>query len=331
MPLGLRWNLNKIAMPNAQSTAAINRQALLKLYRQGLSQGIDLDKINQKVEKLSLRTEVTAEIEKKDSQARVSQIGKQLPLPIRIGAFLLPLAFIGVGVFLLSNALAPISSYYLNTLPQLAMFDLKTPIPRDKLLDVTPAVIAATTQDYPSPSADSSPSTEPIIIDTKLDYTNLANWFDQDSQQQLAANQSDTIYSLEIPKLGINQAEVKIGGTNLDESLIQYPGTADPGRPGSPVIFGHSVLRQFYNPSVKNPNRYNSIFSTIMTLQTGDEIHLTRDGVKYTYVVEKKTEVKPEDVYILSQNYDSRKLKLVTCVPEGTYLRRGVVQATLVE
>jgi len=43
-----------------------------------------------------------------------------------------------------------------------------------------------------------------------------------------------------------------------------------------------------------------------------------------------KTDVKPEDTYILAQQYDNRKLKLVTCVPEGTYLRRGVITAELV-
>jgi sortase (surface protein transpeptidase) len=39
--------------------------------------------------------------------------------------------------------------------------------------------------------------------------------------------------------------------------------------------------------------------------------------------------VKPEDVFILEQNYEEKTLKLVTCVPEGTYLRRGVITATL--
>jgi LPXTG-site transpeptidase (sortase) family protein len=318
-------------MPNSKKLPPANKQALLKLYRQGLAKGVNLDKINQKVSKMMARDEVSSKIEDHDSQDRVFQLKKQLPWLVRTGAFLLPVGFISIGVMLLFSAIAPISSYYLNTLPQLAIFELKTPIPRDKLLDITPAVIAST-QEEPTPDPTSpSPDTGPVIINTKLDYTNLANWFDEDSVQELADNQSETLYTLEIPKLNISEAEVKIGGTNLDESLIQYPGTADPGRPGSPVIFGHSVLRQFYNPSIKNPRRYNSIFSTIMTLQNGDEIYLTKDGVKYTYKVEKKTEVKPEDVYILGQNYDNRKLKLVTCVPEGTYLRRGVVQATLVE
>ena len=173
------------------------------------------------------------------------------------------------------------------------------------------------------------------MIDEELNYTKLNTWF-TGSLPELAAGQAqrpDIVkeFTLDIPSLDIYNAEVKIGGTDLNSSLISYEGTALPGNPGAPVIFGHSVLRQFYNPSEKNPRRYNSIFSTIMTMKNGDEIFVTYDGVKYRYIVQEKAEVQPEDVYILTQQYDARQLKLVTCTPEGTYLRRGVVTAQLVQ
>ncbi len=47
--------------------------------------------------------------------------------------------------------------------------------------------------------------------------------------------------------------------------------------------------------------------------------------------MQSNTEVQPTDTFILAQRYDVRQLKLVTCVPEGTVLRRGVVIATLVK
>jgi LPXTG-site transpeptidase (sortase) family protein len=224
----------------------------------------------------------------------------------------------------------PISESYIRSATQLSMFDLKTPIPRESVLDITPAVIAqANTYDDESDLFEEDFG--PVIINTQLDYTNLANWFSQEKVNELNENKSDNSFSLEIPKLDVLNATVNIGGTDLDKSLIQYPGTAEPGNPGAPVIFGHSVLRQFYNPFEKNPRRYMSIFSKIMTLKTNDLIHIEKDGVKFTYKVTTKTEVQPEDVAILLQNYDSQKLKLVTCVPEGTYLRRGIVTAELVK
>jgi LPXTG-site transpeptidase (sortase) family protein len=171
-----------------------------------------------------------------------------------------------------------------------------------------------------------------IVDSLDLDYTNLANWFANGQMPEFATkNVPIQEYILDIPKLEVHNAKVKVGGTELSKSLIAYPGTALPGQHGAPVIFGHSVLRRFYNPSEKNPRRYMSIFSKIMTLKPGDVIYITADGVKYTYLVKDKKEVKPEDVYILTQKYDNKKLKLVTCTPEGTTLRRGVVEAELAE
>jgi sortase A len=158
----------------------------------------------------------------------------------------------------------------------------------------------------------------------QLDYTKPENWF-PDAGYPSQNISKITSYSISIPKIRIDSMTVTIGGTDLSKSLIQYPGTASPGELGAPVIFGHSILRQFYNP--KN---YMSIFSTIMTLTPGDEINIRYDGVAYNYRVIDKIEVKPEDVQILEQKYNGRYLKLVTCVPEGTYLRRGVVIAELI-
>ena len=163
-----------------------------------------------------------------------------------------------------------------------------------------------------------------------VDYTNARNWFPQADFTNSALYGVDS-YSISIPSLKINNAKVIIGGDNLEEGLIHYPGTAVPGQPGSPVVFGHSILRQFYAPEESNPDRYVSIFSTIMTLKDGEEIVVDYDGIVYTYKVKDKVVVKPEDVFILQQQLNSRDLKLVTCFPEGTYLERGIVIAELVD
>ena len=134
---------------------------------------------------------------------------------------------------------------------------------------------------------------------------------------------------ISIPALNIEKAVVKICGLSLEKNLIQYPGTANPGELGSPIIFGHSVSPLFYNPSLTNPRRYTSIFTKIMNLKKDDKIIVEYDGITYTYRVTNKIEVKPDDTYILEQRYDARELKLVTCTPPGTLLRRGIVFAQL--
>jgi LPXTG-site transpeptidase (sortase) family protein len=316
---------------NRNKKPPIDKEALVQLYREAVAGGEGIEKIKSRVEKLTLRSKVTAKKEKVDEVKREKKLRDSLPKAIRTIAFALPMLFIGIGLFLISSAVMPISDYYLNTLPTLNIFDMKTPIPRESVLDITPAVIAQTSTFDELEKELAEDSFGPVIIDTKLDYTNLANWFDEDEVYDLETGESEDGFILEIPKLDVLSANVKIGGTNLDKNLIQYPGTADPGKPGAPVIFGHSVLRQFYNPYERNPRRYVSIFSKIMTLKNGEDVFIEKNGVKYHYKVSAKTEVKPEDVYILTQNYDAKTIKLVTCVPEGTYLRRGVVTATLVE
>ena len=245
-----------------------------------------------------------------------------------MGALLLPIAFIVFGMYLVGSAVMPIFGHYLWGLSEVQIGQLVSPIPTEQVMEVTPLVVTQVQ------AQEDGYSNTPKIIDVELDYTNLSNWFDSQMADQLAfaAEKSDAPqeFTIDIPKVNVSNAVVKIGGTDLNKSLIAYPGTAKPGEFGAPVVFGHSVLRQFYNPSEKNPRRYTSIFSTIMTLQKGDEIFITYDGVKYTYIVQEKSEVKPSDVYILAQQYDTQRLKLVTCTPEGTYLRRGVITAQLV-
>lgn len=163
-----------------------------------------------------------------------------------------------------------------------------------------------------------------VVSDT--DYTKASNWFTAMPQFQGNAIQGPPkYYVISVPKLKIDEATVIVGSDDLSKSLIQYSGTAMPGEPGSPVVFGHSILPQFFNP--KN---YTSIFSTLPVLNAGDDIIITYDGVVYTYRVYNKVEVYPDNVSVLEQNYDTKELRLITCVPPGLKTRRLVVMAKLI-
>ncbi len=311
----------------------ISRKELIKLYRQALLEQGSYEEVQAKVEARLTRMAVADKVEQEVDSKHTHQARRSLPTLVRLGATCVPIFLIGVGLFLLGSAVIPILGFYFNNLTKAPT--LIAPIPQENIISTTSLVAANTSNLTDLSQEPSSIRQDPIIVDADLDYTNLSNWFDDQmganliNRTSLLSRQTGE-YLLEIPKLDINNAVVKIGGTDLDESLIQYPGTSLPGKPGAPVVFGHSLLRHFYNPSEDNPRRYNSIFSTIMTLEPGDRIYLHYGDVKYTYIVQDKSEVKPTDTYILSQDYNSRQLKLVTCVPEGTYLRRGIITAQLV-
>jgi sortase A len=160
-----------------------------------------------------------------------------------------------------------------------------------------------------------------------IDYTNPQNWFVGASYDGQDSARRVSFYNITIPKLDIADATVEIGGENLAKSLVQYPGTADPGKRGNAVIFGHSILPQF-----NDPRNYLAIFSMLPTLDKGDLVEVKYDGVLYRYSVESMFEVLPTDLQVLDQQPDSSYLTLVTCVPPGHPLKpkRLIVRAKII-
>lgn len=160
-----------------------------------------------------------------------------------------------------------------------------------------------------------------------LDDTKASNWFPSGKRAEDFGKSSVGYYTISIPTLRIKDATVSIGGEDLSESLIQYPGTALPGQKGNTTIFGHSVLPAFYNPK-----DYHRIFSTLPTIKDGDLVEVEYDGVSYRYKVESKAVVKPTDLSILEQDLSDSFLTLVTCVPPGdpSLPLRQVIRARII-
>lgn len=161
---------------------------------------------------------------------------------------------------------------------------------------------------------------------SEKDYTKAGNWFEGTSSEFEKDN--FRYFTLTIPKLKIETATVVVGGDDLSDHLIQFPGTALPGKIGNSVIFGHSILPQYYDPE-----NYLSIFSILPTLDKGDEVIIEFEGIVYRFRVSEMFEVRPSDIQILEQNTANSYLTLVTCTPPGHPLkpRRLIVRAELVE
>ena len=172
-----------------------------------------------------------------------------------------------------------------------------------------------------------SPLVESSLLPSQeSDSLKASNWFVGARGEDFSVSKVN-YYTLSIPKLKIASATVAIGGEDLSENLIHYPGTSIPGKNGNAVIFGHSVLPRFYNPK-----EYISIFSLLPTLEKGDEIKVNFDGITYLYKVEEMFEVLPTDIQVLEQNYSDSFLTLVTCTPPGDPRRpkRLIVRARIV-
>lgn len=165
------------------------------------------------------------------------------------------------------------------------------------------------------------------LILNDFDDTQASNWFPEAASNEVFFSSKVSYYTLSVPKLKIENATVAVGGENLSENLIQYPGTTQPGKNGNTVVFGHSILPIFYSPQ-----NYMSIFSTLPTLQKGDEIGINYDGIFYKYRVEAMFEVSPTDIQVLDQDTSDSFLTLVTCVPPGDPRKpkRLIVRARLI-
>lgn len=131
-------------------------------------------------------------------------------------------------------------------------------------------------------------------------------------------------YSLSIPKLNIKDANVIVDGEDLAVGLIHYMPVSMPGENGNVVIFGHSTLPQLYN--VKD---YRTIFTYLPSLNKGDRVMTKVGDVSYEYEIYDMFVVKPDQISVLDQNFDTANLTLITCVPPGTYWNRLVVKAKL--
>jgi sortase A len=163
---------------------------------------------------------------------------------------------------------------------------------------------------------------KPAVASEVSDLTRASSWFPT-SKAGKTVTPVDA-YMLSIPKLRISKALVKIGTDDLSKNLIHYGGSGLPGKFGKAVIFGHSILPQFYDPT-----NYLAIFSLLPTLKNGDDIFVHFDGVDYRYEVLGKRVTTPQDISGLEERFDDSYLTLVTCAPPGTYLARLWVTAKL--
>jgi sortase A len=230
--------------------------------------------------------------------------GHTIPNQIRF----LPTLISAIGLGLVATVLWPLADYGLS----------KRPLSRSSNSLLSPLnyqLLAADTRGNPS-----------VPILGQVDYVRASNWFiGSSSSSFVPAIDSDLkSYTISIPSLGIQESTVRLDNEDLSVSLVHYPQTALPGQYGSPVIFGHSTLPQFFDPQ-----DYASIFSTLPTIELGSSIFITSNGIKYSYKINDIYQVKPEQVEVLRQEFDKKTLKLITCVPPGTKLKRLVVEAVL--
>lgn len=144
------------------------------------------------------------------------------------------------------------------------------------------------------------------------------------SSNQIATSSPQVI----IPKINVQiPVNYSVGTTNentienfLEDGVVHYPTTVDPGQLGNAAFFGHSSNNIF------NPGKYKFAFVLLHDLVPGDTFYLTYNNTLYIYKVISTQIVNPNDVAVLGPvSGQSATATLITCDPPGTSLNRLVV------
>lgn len=131
-------------------------------------------------------------------------------------------------------------------------------------------------------------------------------------------------FSLSVPKLKIDQAQVLVDSNDLAKGLVHLPGSTLPGAKGNVFISGHSALNQLFNLK-------SALFAKLPDLKKGDQILVSAGGAKFVYQVLELKVVDPNDLSVIAPpDEQNRYISLMTCVPPGLNFKRLVVLGKMI-
>lgn len=128
--------------------------------------------------------------------------------------------------------------------------------------------------------------------------------------------------NLEVPVVyQLGTTEEKAIQEALEEGVVHYASTPNPGEMGIAVIVGHS------SNNILNQGKYKFAFVLLKRLEPEDTFYIHKDGIRYTYKVFEKRVVSPTDISVLDPHPRGNTITLITCDPPGTSKNRLIIVA----
>lgn len=132
--------------------------------------------------------------------------------------------------------------------------------------------------------------------------------------------------NLEVPVVyGLNTVEESAIQNALEDGVVHFAASPEPGEKGNVVIVGHS------SNNILNSGRYKFAFVLLKRLETDDTFFLHKDGKRYTYKIYEKKIVSPTEVSVLGPADRPNTVTLITCDPPGTSINRLIVVAEQID
>lgn len=160
-------------------------------------------------------------------------------------------------------------------------------------------------------------------------YYQLKYLFESPKTSQVTSNSSQisSTPTLTIPKINVSTPvvfEPSVVEANVQKALesgvVHYGNTAEPGKPGNSVIFGHS------SNDWDKPGNYKFIFVLLEKLAVGDTFTIDYQGTRYEYQIYDRKVVLATDIGVVAPTAEPTAT-LITCWPTGTSQRRLVLHA----
>jgi len=128
--------------------------------------------------------------------------------------------------------------------------------------------------------------------------------------------------NLEVPIVyGLNSIEEEDVQNGLEDGVVHYAASPEPGENGNSVIVGHS------SNNILNSGKYKFAFVLLKRLEIEDTFFVNKDGVRYTYKIYEKKIVTPDEVSVLGPADRDNTITLITCDPPGTSINRLIIVA----
>ena len=121
------------------------------------------------------------------------------------------------------------------------------------------------------------------------------------------------------PIVFVETANEKAIESGLQNGVVHYYQTAEPGKVGNSFITGHSSNYWW------DKGAYNYVFANLDKLAVGDQAVIYYKGNKYLYQASKIKIVEATDLSVLDQTIKPT-LTLMTCTPPGTSWKRLIVE-----
>jgi len=134
--------------------------------------------------------------------------------------------------------------------------------------------------------------------------------------------------AISIPKINVSAPVIQVSDSSdsvileaLKKGVVLYPGSSNPGQPGTTVIIGHSSSNLPWTT-------YSSVFSLLGKLKPDDLIYITVGDTQYTYRIRA---VQKGSAQQLIDSGLTGDLIVSTCWPIGTDANRIAVSASWVQ